>query len=250
MTLLLLAGTGDAKRIAWGLVDTSIKVIASLAGATRAPDPLPVPTRIGGFGGEDGFRDYLRGSEITAVLDATHPFAAQISDRTARICGELGLPYAQFVRPVWTPEDGDNWTTIAAPVDAVNHIANGSTVFLATGRQTLAEYANLAGRRVLVRVIDPPTAPLPFEGGEFIIGRPPFTQASEAALFRALGVTHLVSKNAGGQGGRAKLDAARELGLPVLLLDRPKTAPQIRSPQQLVSVQDALLWVSSLAGMP
>jgi precorrin-6x reductase len=161
MTLLLLAGTGDAKRIAWGLVDTSIKVIASLAGATRAPDPLPVPTRIGGFGGEDGFRDYLRGSEITAVLDATHPFAAQISDRTARICGELGLPYAQFVRPVWTPEDGDNWITIAAPVDAVNHIANGSTVFLATGRQTLAEYANLAGRRVLVRVIDPADLRLP-----------------------------------------------------------------------------------------
>ncbi|MFB1025537.1 MAG: cobalt-precorrin-6A reductase [Octadecabacter sp.] len=250
MTLLLLAGTGDAKRIAWGLADSNVKVIASVAGATRTPDPLPVPTRIGGFGGEDGFRSYLRDAVITAVLDATHPFAAQISDRTARICGELGLPYAQVSRPVWTPEDGDNWTAIAAPADAVNHIANGSTVFLATGRQTLAEYANLAGRRIMVRVIDPPTAPLPFEGGEFIIGRPPFTQASEAALFRALGVTHLVSKNAGGQGGRAKLDAARELGLPVLLLDRPKTAPQIRSPQQLVSVQDALLWVSSLAGMP
>jgi precorrin-6A/cobalt-precorrin-6A reductase len=250
MTLLLLAGTGDANRIAWGLADTNVKVIASLAGATRTPDPLPVPTRIGGFGGEDGFRSYLRDAVITAVLDATHPFAAQISDRTARICGELGLPYAQVSRPVWTPEDGDNWTAIAAPADAVNHIANGSTVFLATGRQTLAEYANLAGRRILVRVIDPPKAPLPFEGGEFIIGRPPFTQASEVALFRALGVTHLVSKNAGGQGGRAKLDAARELGLPVLLLDRPKTAPQRPSSQQLVSVQDALLWVSSLAGTP
>jgi precorrin-6A/cobalt-precorrin-6A reductase len=248
--MLLLAGTGDAKSIAWGLADTGVKVIASLAGATRAPDPLPVPTRIGGFGGEGGFRDYLRDAQITAVLDATHPFAAQISNRTARICGELELPYAQVVRPVWTPQDGDNWTAIAAPTDAVNHIANGSTVFLATGRKTLAEYANLEGRRILVRVIDPPTAPLPFEGGEFVIGRPPFTQASEAALFRALGVTHLVSKNAGGQGGRAKLDAARELGLPVLLLDRPKTAPQSLSSQQLVSVQDALLWVSSLVGTP
>jgi precorrin-6A/cobalt-precorrin-6A reductase len=83
MTVLLLAGTGDAKRIAWGLTDTSVKVVASLAGATRHPEPLPVPTRIGGFGGEDGFRDYLEANKITAVLDATHPFAHLISARTA-----------------------------------------------------------------------------------------------------------------------------------------------------------------------
>ncbi|MFT7369863.1 MAG: precorrin-6A/cobalt-precorrin-6A reductase [Octadecabacter sp.] len=242
MTLLLLAGTGEAKQIAWGLADTNVSVVASLAGVTRSPDPLPVTTRIGGFGGDDGFRSYLRESSISAVLDATHPFAAQISDRTARICSDFKLPYAQVVRPVWLPKIGDNWTSITSPCDAEKHIPSGSTVFIATGRQTLAEYANLAGRRLLVRMIDPPNAPLPFEGGEFIIGRPPFTQASEMALFRSLGVTHLISKNAGGQGGRAKLDAASELGLQVLLLDRPQTTDA----QQLITVQEALSWVFSL----
>lgn len=246
MTLLLLAGTGEAKHIAWGLADTNIKVVASLAGATRSPDPLPVTTRIGGFGGDDGFCTYLREFSISAVLDATHPFAARISNRTARICFDLGLPYAQIVRPVWEPTNGDNWTRITKPCEAKNHIPNGSTVFIATGRQTLSEYQNLSGRRILVRMIDPPNMPLPFEGGEFVIGRPPFTQASEVKLFCSLGVTHLVSKNAGGQGGRAKLDAARELGLPVLLLDRPQTPDA----QQLETVQDALLWVSSLVATP
>ena len=242
MTLLLLAGTGEAKQIAWGLADTNIKVVASLAGVTRSPDPLPITTRIGGFGGDDGFRAYLRASAISAVLDATHPFAAQISDRTARICNDLDLPYAQVVRPEWIPKEGDNWISLSSPCDAEKHIPNGSTVFIATGRQTLAKYANLTGRRLLVRMIDPPNAPLPFEGGRFIIGRPPFTLASELMLFRSLGVTHLISKNAGGHGGRAKLDAASELGLQVMLLDRPKTADG----QQLQTVQEAILWVFSL----
>ena len=241
MTVLLLAGTGEAKRIAWGLADTSIKVIASLAGATRHPEPLPVPTRIGGFGGEDAFRAYLSDEGITAVLDATHPFASQISDRTARVCTQLRVPYAQVVRPEWTPAAGDQWIDIDAPEEAADHIAQTATVFLATGRQTLARFANLEGRRVLARMIDPPTAPFPFEGGEFVIARPPFPQDREEALFKALGVTHLVVKNAGGRGGRAKLDAARTLGLPVVMLKRPEMANVV----QLETVQDALLWVSS-----
>lgn len=236
----MLAGTGEARRIAWGLTDTGVKVVASLAGATRHPEPLPVPTRVGGFGGEDAFRAYLADKNITAVLDATHPFAQAITDRTARVCRELGIPYAQVVRPEWTPQDGDQWTSIATPQDAAAHIPDAATVFLATGRQTLAQYKNLEGRRVLARMIDPPTQAFPFEGGEFVIGRPPFKQSSEEALFKALGVTHLVVKNAGGQGGRAKLDAARVLGLPVLMLDRPAMADAV----QLTSVQDALLWVA------
>ncbi|MCF2872854.1 cobalt-precorrin-6A reductase [Octadecabacter sp. G9-8] len=241
MTVLLLAGTGEARRIAWGLTDTSVKVVASLAGATRHPEPLPVPTRIGGFGGEDGFRTYLAENKITAVLDATHPFAHHITNRSARVCADLGLPYALVVRPKWEAETGDNWTSIATPQDTARHIPDTATVFLATGRQTLPDYANLEGRRVLARMIDPPTEPFPFEGGEFVIGRPPFRQSSEEALFKALGVTHLVVKNAGGKGGRAKLDAARALGLPVLLLDRPKLPDTVH----VTSVQEALLWVAS-----
>lgn len=240
MSLLLLAGTGEAKRIAWGLTDSGVKVIASLAGATRHPEPLPVPTRVGGFGGEEGFRTFLAQERITAVLDATHPFADAISERTARVCNELGLRYAQVVRPEWAPAHGDHWINVSAPQDAAAYIPADATVFLATGRQTLTEYANLEGRRVLARMVDPPTAPFPFEGGEFIIGRPPFPQKREEDLFKALGVTHLVVKNAGGQGGRAKLDAARALGITVVMLDRPPTV----GGTQLAGVQDALAWVS------
>jgi precorrin-6A/cobalt-precorrin-6A reductase len=242
MTVLLLAGTGDAKRIAWGLTDTGINVIASLAGATRSPEPLPARTRTGGFGGEDGFRAFLSTENISAVLDATHPFAEQITNRTARICAELKLPYAQLIRPQWETETGDNWTQIDAPKDAATHIPTQAVVFLATGRQTLAEYANLEGRRVLCRLIDPPTEPFPFEGGEFVIGRPPFSPRNEAQLFKALGVTHLVVKNAGGEGGRAKLDAARALKISVLMIKRP--AMPVATP--LSNVQEAVAWLTSL----
>ncbi|MBU2993401.1 cobalt-precorrin-6A reductase [Octadecabacter sp. 1_MG-2023] len=246
MTVLLLAGTGEAKRIAWGLADKGRRVVASLAGATRSPDPLPVPTRIGGFGGEDAFREYLAAEGISAVLDATHPFADQITDRTARVCAALEIPYCQVLRPEWSAQDDDNWTAIAAPRDVADLVPKGAVVFLGTGRQTLPEFANLEGRRVLARMIDPPTTPFPFEGGEFVIGRPPFDLKSEMRLFKALGVTHLVVKNSGGTGGRPKLDAAREMGLPVFLLDRPKAPELSETATRVETVQGALAWVAAL----
>jgi precorrin-6A/cobalt-precorrin-6A reductase len=242
MTLLLLAGTGEAKRVAWGLVDSGVPVIASLAGVTRSPEPLPLPTRTGGFGGEAGFAEYLDSAGITAVLDATHPYADQITNRTARVCAARSIPYLQLLRPVWVPEQGDNWTEIASEHDAAPHIRMGATVFLATGRQTLDRFANLEGRRVLCRQIDPPTAPFPFEGGEFIISRPPFSVEREEQLFAALGVDWLIVKNAGGTESRSKLTAARHLGIPVLLLRRPPMpdAPRVET------VQEALDWVKAL----
>lgn len=245
MSVLLLAGTGEAKRIAWGLADSGVKIVASMAGATRHPDPLPVPTRIGGFGGEDGFRAYLKDEKISAVVDATHPFAQRITDRTSRICADLDLPYCHVLRPAWQAQTGDNWRMISQPSEVANHVPQDAVVFLATGRQTLADYANLEGRRVLVRMIDPPTEPFPFEGGEFVIGRPPFKQDREERLLRTLRVTHLVTKNAGGQGGRAKLDAARALDLPVLMLDRPAMQKLGRNATRVHTVQDAMSWVKA-----
>ncbi len=242
MTLLVLAGTAEARQILWSLADSGRTAIASLAGATRHPEPLPVPTRTGGFGGAQGFTAYLDDARITAVLDATHPFAARISARTALICAQRGLPYAQVLRPGWQAGEGDDWTWIDAEEDATRIIPQGKTVFLATGRQTIHRFAGLAGRRVLLRQIDPPTAPFPFEGGEFVIARPPFSQDSEEHLFAALGVDWLVAKDAGGADSRTKLDAARTLGIPVLLLRRPPPA----GGTTLTSVPEALAWVESL----
>lgn len=240
MTLLLLAGTSEARRIAAALAGQD--AVASLAGATRAPAPLGLPTRTGGFGCDAGFLDYLDTARIHAVLDATHPFAARISVRTARLCAARGLPCAQVLRPGWQAGPGDRWTRIASEEDAARIIPPGATVFLATGRQTLDRFAGLEGRRLLLRQIDPPTAPFPFPGGEFVIGRPPFDRAAEERLFRELRVDWLVVKDAGGAESRAKLDAARALGLPVLMIDRPPPA----AAKVLTSVAEALAWVARL----
>jgi len=242
MTLLLLAGTGDGRRLAWGLVDIGLPVVVSLAGVTRMPEPLPLPSRVGGFGGEAGFVDYLEQAGITAVLDATHPFAARITERTARVCAARGLPYLQIMRPEWEPVTEDDWTMIDAEEDAARHVRIGSTVFLAAGRQSLHRFAGLLGCRVIARQIDPPTEPFPFEGGEFLIGRPPFSVEREEGLFAQLGVDWIVVKNAGGEESRSKLIAARNLGIPVLMIRRPPM-PDV---PRVASVAQALEWVRAL----
>ncbi|MFQ1700886.1 cobalt-precorrin-6A reductase [Loktanella agnita] len=240
MTLLLLAGTGDARRIAQRLAGAD--VIASLAGATRDPVALPIPTRLGGFGGEAGFRDFLTAHAISAVLDATHPYAHRITARSARICAALGLPFLQYLRPGWVPEVGDNWTEISREEEAATLIPTGATVFLGTGRQTLDRFANLTGRRVICRQIDPPEGPFPFAGGEFLLGRPPFSVADELALFDRLKVDWLVVKNAGGEASHTKLTAARQLGIPVLMIARPTPGDW----PHVASIESAMEWVRAL----
>lgn len=242
MKLLLLAGTAEAQKIAHALSEADVDAVASLAGATRAPKVTGLPTRIGGFGGDEGFRAYLQDKGITAVLDATHPFANAITTRTARITAEEKIPYAQVLRPQWTPEEGDNWTSLASEEAAAQHIAAGSTVFLATGRQTLDRFANLSNCRLICRQIDPPDRPFPFPSGEFLIGRPPFSVEEEVSLFRKLNVDWLIVKNAGGEAPRTKLVAARQLGIPVGMIDRP-TPPDAK---RVATVAEALNWVATL----
>lgn len=242
--LLLLAGSGEARRLAAALADMAgIKATASLAGATRTPEALALPTRHGGFGGREAFRDHLRAEGIQAVLDATHPFAVRISHRTAEVCAEEGLPYAQVLRPEWTPEPGDDWTFFDREEEAAGFVPEGATVFLGTGPQGLARFANLQGRRVICRRIDPPRNPFPFPGGEYLVGRPPFSVEDEVALFRRLGVDWLVVKNSGGQASRSKLDAARTLGIRVALMRRPAQPEATR----FQTVEEALGWVRGLA---
>ncbi|MRU14433.1 cobalt-precorrin-6A reductase [Roseovarius sp. A21] len=242
MTLLLLAGTGEAQAIAKGLAERGIAAIASLSGATRSPRALDLPTRVGGFGGADGFRAYLDEAGITAVLDATHPFAHRISHRTATICGEKNIPYCQVLRPEWQPEPGDDWTFLENEAAAAGHITPGATVFLATGRQGLDRFANLSGCRLICRVIDPPDRDFPFPNGRFLIGRPPFSLEDEVRVFTDLGVEWLIAKNAGGAASRTKLMAARELGIKVAMINRP---PQPDTPK-VRTVEEALAWAEAV----
>lgn len=242
MRLLLLAGTGEAQQLARALVAAGVDAVASLAGATRAPRPTGLPTRHGGFGGEAGFRAFLAAGGITAVLDATHPFAHRISHRTARICAEESIPYCQFLRPAWTPGPGDRWARVAREEDVAALVPEGAMVFLATGRQTLERFANLTHARLICRQIDPPEGPFPYPNGAFLVGRPPFSVEEETALFQRLGVDWLVVKNAGGEAPRSKLVAARDLGVAVAMIDRP---PQPDAPK-VASVAEALDWVAAL----
>ena len=238
MTLLLLAGTSEAQQIARVLVQEGVSAIASLAGSTRQPAPTGLPTHSGGFGGEDGFRSFVRDNDITAVLDATHPFAYRISMRTARICAEQNIPYCQLLRPAWTPGPDDLWTQVAKEEDVARYVAPGETVFLATGRKTLDRFANLAGNRLICRQIDPPDRPFPFPNGEYLIGRPPFSVEAEVDLFKQLGVDWLVVKNAGGEASTSKLVAAQQLGIKVAMIARP---PQPDAPA-VETVEAALEW--------
>lgn len=239
MTLLLLAGSGQARLIAQAL--SGQKVIASLAGATRAPRHLAVPTRSGGFGGEAGFESFLEAEQITAVLDATHPFASRISHRTARICKARSIPYCQYLRPPWVAEAGDDWHMVDDESQVAQLVTAGDVVFMATGRQTLHRYENLSHCTLICRQIDPSDAKFPFPNGRFLIGRPPFSVEQELALFKELRVDWLVVKNAGGAAPMSKLEAARMLNIPVAMINRPEQpdAPQV------ATVAAAIDWAKS-----
>lgn len=239
MTILILSGTGEARQIADFCAAKRIDAIASLAGETRAPIPHAIPTRIGGFGGSDGFVTYLHDQEIRAVLDMTHPFAAQISARSAKDCAQLSIPYLRFARPPWSPEAGDHWVMIAGEDAAKAHISPGQNLFLATGRKSLLRFGSLQDCTLYCRQIDPPQDAFPFPNGKFVIGRPPFSVAEEIALFLKLKIDWLVVKNAGGKASFSKLEAARELGLPVLMLQRP-VVPQGTQTASLDVVKDWL----------
>jgi precorrin-6A/cobalt-precorrin-6A reductase len=218
--ILVLAGTAEARDLAARLAAAGLPAVASLAGVTRDPRPLALPTISGGFGGEAGFRRFLAERGVTAVVDATHPFAARITARTARVCADLDLPLIRIGRPGWTAGPGDRWIT-AQLSQAPGLIPPGARVFVATGRQSLDDLPPLDAT-LFVRVVDQPDRPLG-RPGDWVVGRPPFDEAEEARLFRDLAIDWLIAKDAGGTGGRAKLDAARRLGLPVLMVPRPPT---------------------------
>lgn len=239
MRLLLLGGTREAREVSATLADLrDLTVVVSLA--EGAEDSA---TRIGGFGGDEGFRQYLSRDGIGAVLDATHPFAERISMRSARICGEAGLPYAQLLRPAWQPGAGDRWH-FAQDEDAAGALPPaGARVLIATGRQRLESFGPMEGRRVLIRRNGPaPDVPPPFADGAWQVGVPPFGVDDEERLFRDLRIDWLIVRNAGGGSSRAKLDAARRLGIEVAMIRRPPRPEALR----LDTVEAAVDWAQRL----
>lgn len=204
------------------LAQAGIDAVYSYAGRTATPPQQPVPTRTGGFGGIEGLAAYLDAESITHVIDATHPFAAQMGANAAAACALTGRPLLRLERPAWVAGPGDRWTHVASVEDAATALpAERVVVFLAIGRQRLDAFAGQPQHRYILRLVDPPEAPLPLPDAEAIIARGPFTEGADRALLQDHGVQVVVAKNAGGLGAEAKLAAARTLRVPVILIDRP-----------------------------
>ena len=242
--VLILGGTAEAVDLATRLDgDKRIHPITSFAGRTKAPRAVPGGLRVGGFGGADGFASYLASEEIFAVIDATHPFAAQISVYAAEACANATCPSARLERLPWEAHQDDDWHEVATVEAAAERIPSGSRIFVTTGRQELAPFFARDDIWMLVRVIDPLDEPILPERGIAIAARGPFSTESEIELMRDHGIEWLVSKNSGGASSYGKIEAARELGLPVIMV-RPPTAAQCESVFR--SVDEVCGWLEGL----
>ncbi|MBM3645845.1 MAG: cobalt-precorrin-6A reductase [Alphaproteobacteria bacterium] len=220
--LLIFAGTTEATALARAVADAGIKGTVSFAGRVERPLRQPLPQRVGGFGGVPGLVRYLVEAGITHVIDATHPFAAQMSHNAVAACAEARVPLIALTRPEWQEGPGDRWQRvpdIAAAVAALDRPR--MSVMLALGRMHLAAFSAHPQHRYLLRLVDLPRDPLPFPDAEVVVDRGPFSEASDRALLQRHGIELVVSKNAGGTGAAAKIVAARALGLPVLMINRP-----------------------------
>lgn len=237
MRVLLLGGTTEASLMARILAEAGVNAIFSYAGRTAAPRQQPLPVRVGGFGGPEGLAAYLRDTGITRVIDATHPFAAQMSKHAITACAKVDVPLLAFERAPWIPKQEDNWLMVPDVVSAVAALpVMPAKIFLAIGKQLISVFATRPQHEYLLRLVDSPEAPLPLANANVVIARGPFTEEGDTALMQHHCITHVVAKNAGGMGARAKLDAARALGLPVILIDRPVMPPRViaRTPEDVM----------------
>jgi len=242
--ILILGGTAEAASLARSLAEDygdRFDVTTSLAGRTRTPSPLPGQVRSGGFGGAEALADYLKDRRIAAVIDATHPFAAQISANAVIACDIANVPRLVLSRPGWSPQPGDNWVefeSVEAVAEALPRF--GRRAFLTVGVQELAAFAALTDAWFLVRLIDTPTAALPLTDYKVVTGRGPFSEDGERALMADYQIDVLVTKASGGAATAAKLEAARYLSVPVLMVRRP-LAPAGPAVDNISAVIDWLL---------
>lgn len=245
MRVLILGGTGEAAELAAKVANIQgIEAITSLAGRTRQPS-LPLgDLRIGGFGGVTGLVNYLHQMKIDVLIDATHPFATQIASNAAEAAMAVNIPRLKLIRPPWEQVNGDRWIEVDSIKAAAAVVENQSKrVFLSIGRQEIGAFAQ---QQIwfLMRMIDPPEAKALVPPGKLLCARGPFHLHNEREMLIHHQIDTIVSKNSGGEATYAKLVAARELNLPVVMVKRPPLPPG----EQVTDIDQALLWVYSLLG--
>jgi precorrin-6A/cobalt-precorrin-6A reductase len=241
LRVLILGGTADANRLVAEIArDLRIEAVLSYAGRTENPTPPPITWRVGGFGGADGLVDYLRAENIARVIDATHPFAAQMSANAVVACGLAKVPLLALERAPWQRASGDRWIDVDDIVAAAEALgAAPRRVFLGIGRQYLDVFAAHPQHHYLVRLVDPPRAPLPLREPGVIVARGPFDLAGDRAMLMDHRIDIIVARNAGGDAAYAKIEAARLLGLPVVMVRRPFTPAR----EKVERVAEVLHWL-------
>lgn len=240
MKILILGGTTEARQLA-GALDSrgDAEIILSLAGRTAAPRAQGVPTRIGGFGGADGLSRFIEAEKIGMLIDATHPYADQISLNADQAARETGLPFLALRRPPWTAVPGDTWTEVATVAEAATALGqNPARVFLALGRKDIAPFESAPHHAYLVRSVDPIDPPLAVPNAVYVTARGPFSEAGDRLLLQQHGIEFIVSKNSGGEASYGKIAAARALDIPVVMIQRP-ALPEAPS---AATVGEALAW--------
>ena len=244
MRILVLGGTGEARALAAELAAAGVQVVSSLAGRVQRPRLPEGSVRIGGFGGASGLESYLRQERFDAVVDATHPFAATISANASMAAARAGLPRLVLRRPGW--ELDPSWRT-AADMNATAATVQawaGESVFLTTGRRDLAVFASDDRHRFLVRTVDPPCGPVP-PRMTLLLDRGPYTVDGELHLLREHEIGLLVTKDSGGEMTAAKLHAARQLGIAVVVVLRP---PVPAESTVISTVSEVMEWLEAQLG--
>ncbi|MEA3023451.1 MAG: precorrin-6A/cobalt-precorrin-6A reductase [Alphaproteobacteria bacterium] len=241
LRVLILGGTTEARRLAERLAPRrELDVRLSLAGRTSNPVPHPVPLRVGGFGGAGGLADYLKDERIDRLIDATHPYAAQMSANAAHAAALARVPLLALRRPAWQPVAGDRWREVAdaqAAADALGDVPR--RVFLALGRNEIAPFAGAPQHVYLVRSVDAVEPPLAVPRAAYILARGPFREEDDRALLAAHEIDVVVAKNSGGPAAYGKIAAARALGIEVMLLRRP-ALPAVAS---VDTIAEAVAWL-------
>ena len=224
MRILVLGGTAESRALAAALGERAdCEVVVSLAGRTHAPAASAGRTRVGGFGGSEGLARHLETEAFDLLIDATHPFAQAVSAHAAQAAEATGVRLIALRRPAWAPGAGDRWIHVPDVPAAAREAAalpGGGCVFVTTGHRDLAAYAADTGHGYLIRTIEPPAPPLP-PRHTLLLDRGPYTREGEAALFARHDVRAVVAKNSGGEAAAAKLAAARDARIPVVMIDRP-----------------------------
>ncbi len=236
--VLILGGTSEARALAAALHPRGVDVVSSLAGRVERPRLPEGEVRLGGFGGPDGLAAWLAEHDVRAVVDATHPFAARISESAVTATAHAGVPLLRLERPGWTQPDGADWHWVDSLDDAAKLLPDlGARAFLTSGRQGLAAFADVDAVWFLIRCVDPPETRLP-RHHELLLDRGPYTVDRELELLRRHRIDVLVTKDSGGSMTAAKLDAAARHGIPTVIVRRPPR-PDART---VSDVDDALRW--------